>query len=248
MVVGGNEGGWLAVGGNGGGWLAVGGNGGGWRRWRWVVVGDNGGGWWLPWWVVAFAVGDSVGGGWWWLAVEIGGWQCRCRWGWLSNDCVTRRFIFPNTKILALKHKVSAMSAQSGQHILNPTRVEVVTWLLYKCAVRAAISNNLGSFYPIYIRLATNLRDKIIEPLPENSLGNFLMGIEVQTMNQKELNPEVLIGQLRNQKNKIYGTKNIEAAFRPLLTTFQIFIQKTSVKENLRILMFFQVYVGFLQI
>ncbi|KAD5960379.1 hypothetical protein E3N88_11851 [Mikania micrantha] len=47
----------------------------------------------------------------------------------VSNDCVTRRFIFHNTKILALKRKVNAMSAQSGQHIPNPTRVEVVICL-----------------------------------------------------------------------------------------------------------------------
>ncbi|KAL8240154.1 hypothetical protein R6Q59_013509 [Mikania micrantha] len=137
----------------------------------------------------------------------------------VSNDCVTRRFVFPNAKILALKHKVNAMSERSGQHITNPTRVEVVTWLLYKCAVRAATNNNLGSFNPICIRLATNLRDKMIEPLPENSIGNFLMGLEVQTRNQKELNPQAFIGQLRNQKMKIYGIKNIKAVFDPLLST-----------------------------
>ncbi|KAJ0441134.1 putative deacetylvindoline O-acetyltransferase [Helianthus annuus] len=135
-----------------------------------------------------------------------------------SNDCVTRSFIFPKTKINELKLK--AMTAGgSGQHINNPTRVEVVTWLLYKCAVAAATKNNLGSFKPTSICLAVNLRDKMMEPLPKTSIGNFLCRLEVQTSNEMELKPELLIGELRNQKMKMHGIKNIEAAIAPLLNT-----------------------------
>ncbi|KAI3805439.1 hypothetical protein L1987_27823 [Smallanthus sonchifolius] len=137
-----------------------------------------------------------------------------------SNDCVTRSFMFPNSKIDELKLRVRAKTGDSGQPISNPTRVEILTWLLYKCAVGAAMENNLGSLNPTCIRVATNLRDKMIEPLPENSIGNFLGAIEVQTTDEMELKPEFLIGELRNQKKKIHGLKNIEAAFAPLLNKF----------------------------
>ncbi|KAM0037101.1 putative deacetylvindoline O-acetyltransferase [Helianthus debilis subsp. tardiflorus] len=136
-----------------------------------------------------------------------------------SNDCITRSFVFPNAKINDLKLKVRAMAAGSGEHITNPTRVEVLTWLLYKRAVSAATKNNLGSFKPTCIQLATNLRDKLIEPLPANSIGKFVCKMEVQTTNEMELKPDLIIGEIRNQKMKIHGIKNIEAAFAPLFNT-----------------------------
>ncbi|KAK1437403.1 hypothetical protein QVD17_03194 [Tagetes erecta] len=134
-----------------------------------------------------------------------------------SNDCVTRSFVFPNAKINELKVKVKAMTAGSGQPIINPTRVEVLTWLLYKCSIEANIKNNFGSFKPTSIRVATNIRDKMIEQLPENAIGNFLTGMEVQTTTEMDLKPEFLIRELRNQKKKIQSIKNVEAAFAPLL-------------------------------
>ncbi|KAF5766791.1 putative deacetylvindoline O-acetyltransferase [Helianthus annuus] len=132
-----------------------------------------------------------------------------------SNDhcVVTRSFMFPKTKINELKLKVRAM-------INKPTRVEVVTWLLYKCAVAATTKNNLGGcFKPTSICLVVNLRDKMMEPMPENSIGNFLRQLEVQTWNEMELKPELFIKELRNQKMKINGIKNIKAIFAPLLNT-----------------------------
>ncbi|KAD4180217.1 hypothetical protein E3N88_28808 [Mikania micrantha] len=137
----------------------------------------------------------------------------------LSNDCVTRSFIFPNAKIHELKLKVSAMSAGSGQHITNPTRVEAVAWLLYKCAVEATTKYKLDSFSPTYMSLPINLRNRMIKQLPENCIGNFVTGLEVHTRNEMEMKPEMLIGELRNQKTKIHCIKDIETVFASLLIT-----------------------------
>ncbi|KAI3767308.1 hypothetical protein L2E82_17405 [Cichorium intybus] len=42
----------------------------------------------------------------------------------ISDDCVTRSFMFPSSKIKELKQKVKAMTTESGKPITNPTRVE----------------------------------------------------------------------------------------------------------------------------
>ncbi|KAJ0752148.1 putative deacetylvindoline O-acetyltransferase [Helianthus annuus] len=139
----------------------------------------------------------------------------------VSKDCVTRSFIFPNAKLNELKHKVTAMTARSEQHITNPTRVEVLTWLVYKCAVAAATKNNSGSFKPSSIGFSTNIREKLMEPLPDNCIGNYLMGLVFQTKNAMDLKPELLIGELRKQKMGIKRLKNLEA-FLSLFLNFNL--------------------------
>nr|GEX91337.1 acylsugar acyltransferase 3-like [Tanacetum cinerariifolium] len=64
------------------------------------------------------------------------------------DNCVTRSFVFPGTKLNDLKLKVMAMTADSEQPIMNPTRLEVLNWLLYRCALRAASKSKSGSFKP----------------------------------------------------------------------------------------------------
>ncbi|KAI3722613.1 hypothetical protein L2E82_33654 [Cichorium intybus] len=130
-----------------------------------------------------------------------------------SNDCVVKSFMFPNSKINDLKLKVKAMTAESGEPITNPTRVEVLSWLLYKCAVTAAIKNNSGSFKPTCLYHIANIRDKMIEPLPEKSIGNFFVSMEIRTKNESEMKPESIINELKKQKTQFKGLRNIETAF-----------------------------------
>nr|GEV80859.1 acylsugar acyltransferase 3-like [Tanacetum cinerariifolium] len=59
-----------------------------------------------------------------------------------------KSFVFPGTKLNDLKLKVMAMTADSEQPIMNPTRLEVLNWLLYRCALRAASKSKSGSFKP----------------------------------------------------------------------------------------------------
>ncbi|KAL7603625.1 hypothetical protein Lser_V15G18101 [Lactuca serriola] len=131
-----------------------------------------------------------------------------------SDECATKSFMFPNAKINELKLKIKAMSEESGQPITNPTRVEVLTWLLYKSAVTAATKNNSGSdFKPIGVGHQINIRGRLMEKLPEKIIGNFFMVIDIVS----EMKPESFINEFRKQKMKLQGLPNIQTAFGYLL-------------------------------
>ncbi|KAL4592466.1 hypothetical protein LXL04_005462 [Taraxacum kok-saghyz] len=130
-----------------------------------------------------------------------------------SNDCVTRSFTFPNSKINDLKLKVVTMTSESGTPITNPTRVEVLNWLLYKCAVSASINNNSGSFKPTGVSHLTNIRSKMTEPLPENTMGNLFMIGDIVTNNESEMKPEVFISEFKKKKMMFQSLPNIQSTF-----------------------------------
>ncbi|KAI3781083.1 hypothetical protein L2E82_11082 [Cichorium intybus] len=131
-----------------------------------------------------------------------------------SDDCIiTKSFMFPNSKINELKLKVKTMTAESGQPIKNPTRVEVLTWLLYNCAVTIASKNTPGSFKPTSVAQLANLRGKMIEKLPEKSIGNFFVPLEILTKKESEMNPESFINELKKQKMQFEALPNIETLF-----------------------------------
>ncbi|KAL7596359.1 hypothetical protein Lser_V15G28311 [Lactuca serriola] len=130
-----------------------------------------------------------------------------------SKDCVTRSFIFPNSKINDLKLKVKAMTEESGHPITNPTRVEVLNWILYKCAVAAATKNNSGVFKPSGVNHLINIRGKMIESLPQKSIGNYVMAMEIATEEESELKPESFINKLKKEKIQIQGLRNMETVF-----------------------------------
>ncbi|KAI7744057.1 hypothetical protein M8C21_006682, partial [Ambrosia artemisiifolia] len=130
-----------------------------------------------------------------------------------SNDCITRSFIFPNKKINDLKHKVTTMTKESRQPVTDPTRVDVLTWLLYKCAVASTNKNDSHSFKPTGISIPTNIRRKMIKPLPENSIGNILAVIGVQTKNESEMKPEFFINEVKKRKMELRGLKDLETVF-----------------------------------
>nr|XP_043620142.1 deacetylvindoline O-acetyltransferase-like [Erigeron canadensis] len=136
------------------------------------------------------------------------------------KDCVTRSFMFPGSKINDLKLKAMAMSMECGQPIMNPTRVEALTWLLYKYSVAAATKNNSGPYKPTGISIAVNIRRKMIEPLPENSIGNILSMLDVETRNESEMNPGYIIGELRKKKMEIGGIKDIQTIYGHILNNF----------------------------
>ncbi|KAL4567408.1 hypothetical protein LXL04_022992 [Taraxacum kok-saghyz] len=129
------------------------------------------------------------------------------------DDCVTRSFIFPKLKIDELKLKVKTMTAESAEPITNPSRVDVLTWLLYKSAVTAFTENNPGSCKPTGVAQLVNVRSKMMEKLPEKSIGNFVTHMEIQTKNRSEIRPESVIGELKKQITQFKAVRNIEAVF-----------------------------------
>ncbi|XP_075659115.1 17,18-epoxy-17-hydroxycur-19-ene N-malonyltransferase-like [Castanea sativa] len=90
------------------------------------------------------------------------------------GNSFAKRFVFDASKIAALKAIV-------GDKVKNPTRVEVVTALIYKCAISASRSSS-GSAKPTLLLLPINMRKSTEPPLPENTMGNAASLFAVSTM------------------------------------------------------------------
>uniref|UniRef100_A0A0R0IJQ5 Uncharacterized protein n=1 Tax=Glycine max TaxID=3847 RepID=A0A0R0IJQ5_SOYBN len=100
----------------------------------------------------------------------------------VENDTVCRRFVFEASKIDSLKSTVSS------HNVPNPTRVEVVSALIYNRAVSAlGLISKTTSF-----RTAVNLRTRTVPPLPEKSVGNLVWFLFVLSPWETELHELVL--------------------------------------------------------
>ncbi|KAL2470090.1 HXXXD-type acyl-transferase family protein [Abeliophyllum distichum] len=78
----------------------------------------------------------------------------------ITGNYITRRYIFDSSAISMLK-------AKSG--VKNPTRIEVVTALIWKCFM-AACANKL----PSLMTHSVNLRSRAVPPFAPNCFGNLL--------------------------------------------------------------------------
>ncbi|PWA87979.1 acylsugar acyltransferase 3 [Artemisia annua] len=88
--------------------------------------------------------------------------------------------------------------------------------LSIECSVSAATKNNSGSFKPtLGIHLAS-MRARMIEPLPDKTIGNLFTPMEIFTNQESDLRPEVFISELKKQKMQSKGIKNIETLFEIL--------------------------------
>ena len=81
-----------------------------------------------------------------------------------ESQSVTRRFVFDSLAISVLKIKAASAALITRQ----PTRVEVVSALLWKCA-RSASRTRHGFQRPSFLLPMVNIRSKSSPPLPNNS-------------------------------------------------------------------------------
>ncbi|XP_028113663.1 BAHD acyltransferase BIA1-like [Camellia sinensis] len=81
---------------------------------------------------------------------------------------VSKKFVVDASKIAELKAKTASTSMP------QPTRVEAVTTLFWKCALVASKSRFGGNRKSYVLMGAINLRSKLIPPLPKHSLGNVV--------------------------------------------------------------------------
>ncbi|XP_024196028.1 BAHD acyltransferase At5g47980 [Rosa chinensis] len=88
-----------------------------------------------------------------------------------NEACVQRRFVFDASNIVHLKSKATSAT------VPNPTRVEVVSALIWKCAMEASTSN-LGFTRPANLHLATNMRKVLEHP---TLMGNIVAPVLVKT-------------------------------------------------------------------
>ena len=75
------------------------------------------------------------------------------------GNSFAKRFVFDASKIAALKAIV-------GDKVKNPSRVDVVTALIYKCEISASRSTS-GCAKPTLLLLPVNMRRRTEPPLPE---------------------------------------------------------------------------------
>ncbi|XP_023751830.2 acylsugar acyltransferase 3 [Lactuca sativa] len=129
-----------------------------------------------------------------------------------QGDYVTRSFVFPNSKINDLKAKITNMTMESGEPIMNPTRAEALTWLIHKCAVAAACKTKSGIFKPTGVGQVMSIRNNLVEQLPETSIGNLYLLMEFPTRDESDLTPHNIIGELRKRKKEFRSIKNTETA------------------------------------
>ncbi|XP_024974894.1 deacetylvindoline O-acetyltransferase-like [Cynara cardunculus var. scolymus] len=82
-----------------------------------------------------------------------------------TTTCITKRYVFDAQKIVELKNSIMGLSE-------IPTRVELVTAELYKCAIATSMAKAGYIRNSTWIQLV-NMRSRMTTPLPENSAGNF---------------------------------------------------------------------------
>ncbi|XP_061994351.1 BAHD acyltransferase At5g47980-like [Rosa rugosa] len=90
-----------------------------------------------------------------------------------SEACVNQRFVFDASNIVRLKSKATSAT------VPNPTRVEVVTALLWKCAMEASRSN-LSFTRPAMLFLAANMRKVLKHPTLMGNLVGYVFAAKTQ--------------------------------------------------------------------
>ncbi|KAJ0547637.1 putative deacetylvindoline O-acetyltransferase [Helianthus annuus] len=123
----------------------------------------------------------------------------------VGSTRVMRKFVFPNSKLSDLK-KVVASSIND-----NPTRVEVLTSLLYKTALAAATTNS-GCFKSSYLFLPVNTRSRLAEKLPQTTVGNIGSLILVPTTHTSEASLSMLVSEIKKQKLQFEGVQSVQQA------------------------------------
>ncbi|XP_028080256.1 BAHD acyltransferase BIA1-like [Camellia sinensis] len=121
----------------------------------------------------------------------------------LRFDGIPKRYVFVSSKISSLKAKATSAS------VPNPTRVETVSALIWKCLMATACLKSSPPPSPSAFALswAINIRARINPPLPEHSFRNMLVVLRIGHMEQpnkqcikeeeKEIDLSKLVCQLR---------------------------------------------------
>nr|XP_043634525.1 acyltransferase Pun1-like [Erigeron canadensis] len=120
-----------------------------------------------------------------------------------SKDKYTqKRFVFCNSKLGDLKNKINNTA---GVTPLNPTRVESLASLLFKCAVNAATTKAGGSFQPSNLTLAVNMRDNVVSTASLNNVVGNVVNLAVAKMATDDIQLNEVITSLRKDRMEMQG-------------------------------------------
>ncbi|XWS69161.1 hypothetical protein CRYUN_Cryun04dG0156000 [Craigia yunnanensis] len=110
-----------------------------------------------------------------------------------------KRQKFATTRLVFDPSKISMLKAQAASTDMpQPTRVEAVAALIWKCAMAASTINRGGFTKPSVLFQVVNLRKRMKPPLPQNFIGNLIYGFIAQTTPDCETELEGLVQKLRN--------------------------------------------------
>lgn len=113
------------------------------------------------------------------------------------------RYAFDSSKITKLKGRAASKMVE------EPTRVEAVLALLWKCATKASRANLGISSRPSMVSQFVNMRKRVAPPLPETSVGNLLGHFIAQASESEEEEMELkgLVAQLRTGVEEFSKTR-----------------------------------------
>ncbi|XP_004232633.1 acyltransferase Pun1-like [Solanum lycopersicum] len=122
----------------------------------------------------------------------------------LSNvsECVQKRIIFHKIKLDALRAKVAA---ESG--VENPTRAEVVSAILFRCAIKAA-SSTTSSMVPSKFVHFLNVRSMM--KCRPSAIGNILSIFSTTATKEEDIELPTLVHNLRKGVEKSYKKDQVE--------------------------------------
>ncbi|KAI3745707.1 hypothetical protein L6452_08113 [Arctium lappa] len=116
---------------------------------------------------------------------------------WLKEGkCCTKRFVFDADAIASLKAETTRNGVQ------NPTRVEVVSALIWKCAM-AASKKTCGFQKPSCLTHVVNLRRKLPSTLSKDLIGNLLWLPGAECRANDEATMQCLVKKVRESISKI---------------------------------------------
>ncbi|XP_050379562.1 acyltransferase Pun1-like [Argentina anserina] len=107
------------------------------------------------------------------------------------QNFIRRRFVFNHSKMASLKAESSTLLRKLG-HNAPPTKVELVTAILLKCAI-ASSQSVLGRPRPSLMSQVVNLRNKMVPSLPANTMGNLIFSFNIFIEDNNIELPEIVV-------------------------------------------------------
>ncbi|KMT07556.1 hypothetical protein BVRB_6g151670 [Beta vulgaris subsp. vulgaris] len=125
----------------------------------------------------------------------------------VKSNVVTRRYVFHPTKISELK----ATIVSNSNSLHNPTRVEVVTSLIFNSIIQATKIRSFGLVKSYVLAQTVNMRSRMVPPLVRNSMGNIVWYFPVMIKDNEDISLERLATQMREGLVKLCDfAKNVE--------------------------------------
>ncbi|TKY71302.1 Vinorine synthase [Spatholobus suberectus] len=125
-----------------------------------------------------------------------------------SDKFASRRFVFDASKVRELKDRVKGAREirEREDCVFEPSRVEAVLALIWKCALSASRSKT-ESFKRSVLFQAVNLRPRVDPAVPDAAVGNFVWPFAVTAEEERHVELHVLVRRMRESMREFLDTK-----------------------------------------